>query len=84
MWMDSWGNEFKKKKQAIANIHRICREREDFWEMVGEYMNIDSDVMDWITSDDEILESFKINFEEQIQNAENDWCEWYIDDIEKI
>jgi hypothetical protein len=52
--------------------------------MVGEYMNIDSDVMDWIISDDEILESFKINFEEQIEEAENDWCKWYIDDIEKV
>lgn len=84
MWMDSWGNEFKKKKQAIAHIHRVCREQQNYWEMIGEYMNIDSDVMDWIISDDEILVSFKINFEEQIEEAENDWCKWYIDDIEKI
>ena len=83
MWRDPWGNEFKKRKQAVASIHRHCREN-DFWEMVGEYMCIDSDIMDWITSDDEILDSFKGCFEEQIQEAEDNWCEWYIDEIEKV
>ncbi len=81
MFIDSWGNEYKTREEAITEIHDICKEC-DYWEMVGEYMCIDSDIMHWIIENH--LESFRKHFNKQILEAENDWCEMYIEELEEI
>lgn len=74
MLVDSWGNEFETKEEALAEIHEICKEG-DYWEMIGEYMCIDSDIMHWIVENH--LESFRNHFATIIEKAEKEWCEDY-------
>ena len=81
MFYDSWGNEYETKEDAVKGIHKLFKKREDYWESIGEYMRIDNDIMCWITENHK--DSFKKHFAKQIRNAEDDWCEYYIDELEE-
>ncbi len=81
MFYDSWGNEYKTETEAIEGIHNLFREREDYWESIGEYMNIDNEIMYWIIENHK--DSFKKYFAKQIKEAENEWCEYYIEELEE-
>lgn len=81
MFIDSWGNEYETKEEAIAEIHDICKES-DYWEMVSEYLCIDWDIMRWIIENH--LDSFQKHFADRISEAEDNWCEMYIEEIEEI
>jgi hypothetical protein len=83
MFYDSWGNEYKTKKDAIKGIYKICetQDEHDYWEMISEYMLIPSEIMDWIVGNH--LHSFREQFADEILKAENNWCESYIEELEE-
>ena len=83
MVYDSWGNEYNTKKEAIKGIHKICdtQEENEYWEIISEYMHIPSGIMDWII--DNHLHSFREQFADKIKEAEDDWCEYYIEELEE-
>ena len=81
MFYDSWGNEYETKKDAVKGIHELFRKHEDYWESIGEFMRIDNEIMCWITENHK--DSFKKHFAKQIKDAEDDWCEYYIDELEE-
>ena len=81
MFIDDWGNEYNTYEETIEGIHKICKERDYYWEIISEYMCIDKDIMNWIVANH--LDSFQKHFAKQILEAENDWCETYIWGIEE-
>jgi hypothetical protein len=81
MFYDSWGNEYETKTKAIEGIYNLFRKSEDYWESIGENMNIDNEIMCWIIENHK--DSFKKHFAKRIKKAEDEWCEYYIEELEE-
>ena len=82
MVMDSWGNEYKSIEDAKKGLRKICRENEDFWEMVSEDMCIPLEVMNWICDSQTRMEDFQKHFKTDIELAIDSWCEYYEEELE--
>ena len=81
MFIDSWGRESFTKEEAEQKIIQAFRESPDYYESIGEILNIPSEYFEWIVNHH--WEEFKKRFADNIQMAETEQLEYYFEEIEK-
>ncbi len=83
MFIDSWGRKSFTKKEAEQKIIQAFKEEpSDYYETIGEFLNIPSEYFEWIVNHH--WEEFKKRFADDIQMAETEHLEYYFEEIEEI
>lgn len=74
MYSDEWGNEYETYKAAQQGVLEMLRDdKEEYWEVISEWLNIPLEIMRWIKEDDLRLANFKGYFAGEIADAEEEW-----------
>ena len=77
MLIDDWGNEYGTEKEAAEGLLKILRSRDDYYDVIANYMDIPHEVMEWIVEQN-LYEQFAKNFSISIKHAELSWVEDYL------
>lgn len=80
MFIDSWGNEYKTEQEAKEGLLKICREQNDYYKMLAEYMDIPFSVINWILKEN-LYSRFADEFKKDIYDAEDNWIDYYLCDL---
>ena len=82
-WSDDWGNTYPTYNDAIEGIHNILRGNPEWYNSaIAEYLNVPEDILEFIR--EHCWDAFAKKYERLIKAAEDDWCEYYIWDLEEI
>ena len=81
-WSDDWGNEYPTYEAAVEGIHQMIRENSDRLEVIAEFMGIPTNLLEFIYA--HCKDAFETEYREIIKDAEDDWCEYYIDNLEEF
>lgn len=77
MLIDDWGNEYGTEKEAAEGLLKILRSRDDYYDVIANYMDIPHEVMEWIVEQN-LYKQFAKNFSISIEQAESSWVENYL------
>ena len=83
-YLDSWGRKSNTLEEAKEKILKEFRQSQDYYETIGENLNIPSEFFNWIVLTPHVWESFKKQFSEEIEEAEFDWADYYFYEIEEV
>lgn len=77
MLIDDWGNEYGTEEEAAEGLLKILRSRDDYYDVIANYMDIPHEVMEWIVKQN-LYGQFVKNFPISIKHAELSWVEDYL------